>query len=216
MGWTEFTDRPDLSRAEMIRRELSQDPTPENPRAWGFEYITERGSTVYAIGWSDAPDRPRKYFGLVCLTRRFKSNWCGRAFSYKDMTEDVGPYAYDAPAKMLDMLDRLAPNPTGYAAEWRKKCRERIDAQKTRTVWKAGDRVNNGRAVYVLIEPAGPRKGWRVYDEATGARYRMPAAQLARAEKLEPKEQPFRPSKQVDAAEFIREHFQFIHVGDAA
>ena len=133
MGWTEFADRPDLSRAEMIRRELSQEPTADNPRAWGFEYITERGSTVYAVGWSDAPDRERRYFGVICLTSRRNGY-----FAYKDMTEDMGPYQCDAPVKMLDMLDRLAPNPTGHAAEWRKKCREHHAAKKTRTVWKKG------------------------------------------------------------------------------
>jgi hypothetical protein len=41
MGWTEFRDNPELSRAEMIRRELSQEPTAVNPRSWGFEYMTE-------------------------------------------------------------------------------------------------------------------------------------------------------------------------------
>lgn len=197
MGWTEFKDNPQLSRAEMIRRELSQAPNAEG-RAWGFEYITERGSTVYAVGWFDSPNRPREYFGLVCLTSR-RNGW----FAYKDITEDMGPYQHAAPVKMLDMLDRLAPNPTGYAANWRKSCREYHDAKKARAVWQAGDRIDNGRAVYVLIEPAAPRRGWRVYDEATGDRYRMPAAQLARATKLKPGEQPFRPTKQVSAAEFF-------------
>lgn len=214
MGWTEYADRPDLSRAEMIRRELSQDPTPENPRSWGFEYITERGSTVYAIGWSDAPDRPRIYFGLVCLTRRYRTEHFNRTFSYKDITEDMGPAQTAAPLKMLDMLDRLAPNPTGYAAEWRKKCREHHAAKKTRTVWKAGDRVDFGGHVYKLEEPRGPRRGWRVSREDTGERFRMSFTYLSRAIKLEPQEEPFRPTKQISAAEFMRNHFQIIHVGD--
>ena len=179
MGWTEFTDRPDLSRAEMIRKELSQAPTPENPRAWGFEYITERGSTVYAIGWSDAPDRPRVYFGVVCLTSRRNGY-----FAYKDMTEDMGPCAYDPPAKMLDMLDRLAPNPTGYAAEWRQKCRDRIAAKKTRTPWQTGQRLEFNSTVYTLTHPAAPRRGWYATDE-TGQRWRLPVAYLARSKKLD-------------------------------
>ena len=198
MGWTEFADRPDLSRAEMIRRELSQAPTADNPRAWGFEYITERGSTVYAVGWSDAPDRARVYFGVICLTSRRNGY-----FAYKDMTEDMGPYQCDAPVKMLDMLDRLAPNPTGYAAEWRKKCREHHAAKKTRTLWKAGDRVDFGGHVYKLEEPRGPRRGWKVIREDTCERYRMSFAYLSRATKLEQDEQPFRPTKQVSAAEFF-------------
>lgn len=211
MGWTEYTDTPHKTRAEMVRDELSQAPAPDSGHAWGFEYMTERGSTVYAVAWHESKTRPRHYYGMVILTSRKD----GR-FGYKDMSEDAQPYYYDAPVKMLDMLDRLDPNPTEQARTWRQKCREHQAAKKTRTVWKAGDRVDNGRAVYVLIEPAGPRKGWRVYDEATNTRYRMPAAQLTRATRLEPNEKPFRPTKQVDAAQFIRENFQFIHVGDRA
>ena len=199
MGWTEFADRPDLSRAEMICRELSQAPTADNPRAWGFEYITERGSTVYAVGWSDAPDRARVYFGVICLTSRRNGY-----FAYKDMTEDMGPYQCDAPVKMLDILDRLAPNPTGHAAEWRRKCREHHAAKKTRTLWKAGDRVDFGGHVYKLEEPPGPRRGWKVIREDTCERYRMCFAYLSRATKLEQDEQPFRPTKQVSAAEFFQ------------
>lgn len=213
MGWTEFRDFPELSRAEIIRRELSQAPTPDNPRAWGFEYITERGSTVYAIGWSDAPDRERVYFGLVCLTSRHRSEYFGRAFSYKDMTEDMGPHAYDAPLKMLDMLDKLAPNPPGqYAAKWRQACRDRIAAKRNRTQWKAGDRVEFGRTSYKLNSPAGPRRGWYVTDEATGCNYRMPAQHLTRARKLEPQEQPATFTKEVTPEQFMRDHFQIIHV----
>lgn len=197
MGWTEFMDSPHLSRAEIIRKELSQEPTADNPRAWGFEYITERGGTVYAIGWSDAPDRPRYYFGLVCLTSRR-----GGYFSYKDMSEDMGPYKYDAPAKMLDMLDRLAPNPPGYAIEWRKKCRQHQADKKARTVWKAGDRVQYGLDTYTLQREAGPRRGWIVTHDS-GLYYRLPARALAHARRLEPGEQAFKPTKQVSAAAFF-------------
>lgn len=198
MGWTEYMDNPELSRVEMIRRELSQAPTADNPRAWGFEYMTERGSTVYAIGWFDEPERPRHYFGLICLTSRRHG-----LFAYKDMTDDMGPYRYDAPAKMLDMLDRLAPNPAGYAAEWRRKCREHQAATKARTVWKAGDRVQYGRDAYTLKRPAGPRKGW-IVTHPSGMDYRLPARALSNARRLEPGEEPSRPTKQVSAAEIFQ------------
>ena len=209
MGWTEFQDRPDLTRAQMIERELSQAPTADNPRAWGFEYITERGSTVYAIGWSDAPDRPRLYFGLVCLTSRR-----GGYFAYKDMSEDMAPYYYDAPVKMLDLLDKLAPNPTGHAAEWRAKCREHQPRKKARQIWKAGDRIEYGREAYTLTREAGPRRGWIVTMDKSGLIYRIPARALSKARRLEPGEQAFKPAKEVNAADFIREHFTHVHIGD--
>jgi len=211
MGWTEFRDYPELSRAEIIRRELSQAPTAENPRAWGFEYITERGSTVYAIGWHDAPDQPRRYFGLVCLTSRHRSPHFGRAFSYKDMTEDMGPYKYEAPKKMLDLLDQLAPNPTGYAKGWREACREHLARKKTKK-HQAGDKVKLWGHVYTLQAPAGPRRGWHVRQDETGQAYRMNAHQLSKAQHVENQEPPPVFSKEVTPEQFMRDHFQIIHV----
>lgn len=208
MGWTEFRDSPHLSRAEMIRKELSQAPTADNPRAWGFDYMTERGSVVYAVGWSDAPERDRIYFGLVCLTSRRNGY-----FAYKDMTEDMGPYQYDAPAKMLDMLDRLAPNPNSHAAAWRQACRERIAAKKkNRTAYAPEQRVQYGNKVYTLKSPAGPRRGWYVVQSDTMQQFRMTAHQLSHARKLEPHEMPAIFSKEVSPEQFIRDHFQIVHI----
>lgn len=206
MGWTEIFDTPHKTRAEMVREELSQAPAPDSGHAWGFEYMTERGSTVYAVAWHESNTRPRHYYGMVILTSR-------RAgfFGYKDMTEDAHPYYYDAPVKMLDMLDRLDPQPTEQAAKWRQKCREHQAAKKTRTVWQAGDRIEYGREEYTLKAPAGRARGWIV--EHHGTTYRLPARALSKARKLEPNEQAFKPTKEISAEQFMREHFTFIHVG---
>lgn len=178
MGWTGFSDYPHLSRAEIIRKELSQPATADNPRAWGFEYMAERGAVVYGVMWHDAPDKPRRYFGIVVLTSRKDGE-----FLYKEMSEDCGPYYYDAPKKMLDMLDQLAPDPGEYAQKWRAKCREKLAAKKSRTVWQAGDRIEYGGAEYTLRAPAGRGRGWIV--EHYGMTYRIPARALSRAVKLD-------------------------------
>lgn len=206
MGWTEFMDYPELSRADMVRKELSQAPTPDSAHAWGFEYIAERGSTVYAIGWHDAPERPRKYYGMVVLTSRKHGN-----FAYKEMTEDCGPYYYDAPKKMLDLLDKLAPDTSLRADAWRNKCRERLADKKAKAVWKAGDRIEYGREEYTLRAPAGRCRGWIV--EHHGMTYRLPARALSKARKLEPEEHAFKPTKEVTPEQFMRDHFVFINVG---
>ena len=120
MGWTTYNDHtPHLSRAAMIEREFTQAPTAENPTSWGFEQISERGATVYAIMYRDTPDHPRAYFGMIFLTERKN----GR-FGYKDMSEDCGPYYYAAPLGMIDKLDQLAPNPSQYAKGWREGVRQ--------------------------------------------------------------------------------------------
>jgi hypothetical protein len=121
MGWTSFNDTPHQSRAEIIRREFTQAATTENQSAWGFEQIAERGAIVYAIMYRDTPNQPRAHFGMVYITERKNGE-----FSYKDMSEDMGPHYYDMPARMLARLDELAPNPAGpYAANWREAVRQR-------------------------------------------------------------------------------------------
>ena len=187
MGWTFFADwNKSESRADIIRREFEQQPTDKNPWAYGFEYITERGATVYAIMWRENPSEgtPRQYFGMVFLTQRKRGE-----FGYKDVEESCGPYETDAPLKMVDMLDKLAPNPGGYAEKWRAAVRERHAKKRARPKLAAGMRValgpSDGR-VYELIEPrraffSGRAAGWHVVEVATGIRYRMSAQHAARA-----------------------------------
>lgn len=124
MGWTFFDDYPELSRAEIMRRELSQTAEPDRA-GFGFDEMAERGSVIYAIGWCDAPNKPRRYFGTVILTERR----AGR-FGYKAMDEDVHPLYYDIPARMLKKLETLAPDATGWAATWRAKCHEKRAAKR--------------------------------------------------------------------------------------
>jgi hypothetical protein len=138
-------------------------------------------------------------------------------FCIKEISEDMGPYQTDAPAKMLDMLDKLAPNPTGHAAQWRKECRETIARNKApKAKPAAGQRVTYNGKAYTLSHPAGPRKGWIVHSD-TGERYRMNARQVSQALNAPPPAPPEPPrSKEQTPAEFFRDHFQFIRIGDPA
>lgn len=174
MGWTCFYNTHQTA-AEIIRNEYTQGPTFENPHGYGFEYLTTRGNTVYAVLWHDAPGFDRKYFGAVFLTSRRKGEFC-----YKDMTEDMGPYQSNAPKKMLDILDRLAPNPTGYAAEWRLRCRENLARKAGKLAPEAGQVRKLGTWTYTLVNPAGPRRGWMV-QRSDGTTWRMNAQQVSRA-----------------------------------
>lgn len=182
MGWTYFTDHNAReTRAAIIRREFEHAPTEKNPVAYGFEYITERGATVYAIMWRESAGAPRVYFGMVFMTKRAKGE-----FGYKEVGEECGPYQYDAPLKMINMLDELAPDPSGYAAKWRAAVRERHAAKRARPVLAAGMRVLLGEREYELLSErrslyTGRAAGWNVVDVRTSGRYRMSAQQAARA-----------------------------------
>lgn len=182
MGWTYFADHNAReTRAAIIRREFEHAPTDKNPVAYGFEYIAERGATVYAIMWRESAGAPRVYFGMVFMTKRSKGE-----FGYKEVGEECGPYQYDAPLKMINMLDELAPDPSGYAAKWRAAVRERHAAKRARPVLAAGMRVLVGGREYELLAPrrslfTGRAAGWNVVDVRTSGRYRMSAQQAARA-----------------------------------
>jgi len=78
--------------------------------------------------------------GAVVKTERYTEN--GRTYFYvKDMSESMGPCYYDAPARLLDKLDELVPEPESYGREWRDKCRATIAKRKEASAVKAGDLV---------------------------------------------------------------------------
>ena len=185
MGWTSFRDyNPSESRADIIRREFSSEPSENNPMRWGFEYLSERGSTVYAVMYRENPSEntPRVYFGMVFMTSRKNGE-----FNYKDIGEECGPYQYDAPLKMVDMLDKLAPNPGGYAEKWRAAIRENHAKRKARQkiAWLPGMRVqfSSTGPVFEIIGPAGLRRGFhvRMADKPGCSIYRAPAARFSTA-----------------------------------
>jgi len=74
--------------------------------------------------------------GLVYLIR-----WAPKDhynFGHKAMSEDMGPFEYDCPARILDML---TPTDIEYSKEWRAKCRERLAARAARPKVSKGAHV---------------------------------------------------------------------------
>ena len=182
-----------------------------------FEYLTVKGATGYGVMYRQDKDTGHKtYFGIVFKTSRHRTEYRDSTeFCIKEITEDMGPVQTDPPAKMLDILDRLAPDPKGYAAQWREQCRETIARKRTpKTKPAAGQRVTYNNTAYTLSHPAGPRKGWIVHSDS-GTRYRMNAQQVAQALRAPPPAPAEPPrSKEQTPAEFFAAHVQFVHIGD--
>lgn len=92
--------------------------------------LAVKGSTGYAVVKVSSGE----VIGVVALTSRRSSDYYN--FSIKLVDESMGPVHTDAPARILDLLDKLAPNPEGYAAEWRESCRKtlarRAEARKVK------------------------------------------------------------------------------------
>lgn len=69
----------------------------------------------------DIPESEQIVFAAVFLTSTDVKDYYN--FSYKDMDESCGPYKYDCPKAILDLL---TPTENEYANEWRKLCRENL------------------------------------------------------------------------------------------
>lgn len=88
------------------------------------------GSTYYAavkktIFATETEPEKTDVFAAVCITSTDSKDYYN--FAYKDMDESMGPYKYDCPKTILDML---TPTENEYALEWRKKCYEQLAKKK--------------------------------------------------------------------------------------
>ena len=131
MGWTCFYDNVGLSIDAMLRREWNT--TGDNGAVFTIVDSATRGNEWYAVVECKHPDNPPVYDGLVCLVKRSKRTG---EFCYKDIGERCGPNASNAPKRIIDKLDTLAPidpNDNGIGAkgarEWRARCRANASAK---------------------------------------------------------------------------------------
>ena len=81
-----------------------------------------KGSTYYG---AIKQKNTEKVFAVVFLTSTDMKDYFN--FSYKDMDETCGPYYFDCPKGILDLL---TPTDSEYANAWRKRCYENIKAKK--------------------------------------------------------------------------------------
>lgn len=81
----------------------------------------DKGEYIY----TDIPENEQQVFAVVFLTSTNMKDYYN--FAYKPMDETVGPYQYDCPKSILDLL---TPTENEYANEWRKKCCENIAKKK--------------------------------------------------------------------------------------
>jgi hypothetical protein len=177
MGWTSFNDNG-LSTGEICTREF----TSTNPAGdrWSVIDQSTRGSVWYGIGRLDRVGEAPRFWGLVWLVSRKNGE-----FSYKDMSEFEGPYYWDMPKRLLDQLEKLAPNPGKTAIDWRAKCRAKIAAnRKPARELSPGQLVRFGAGrVFELIKPAGPRLGWfvKLANQPGSMTYRATARQISQS-----------------------------------
>ena len=84
------------------------------------------GSTYYAAVKSfNKTNGYECVTAAICLTSTNMKDYYN--FAYKGMDESMGPYRYDCPKGILDLL---TPTESEYANEWRKACYENLAKKK--------------------------------------------------------------------------------------
>ena len=80
----------------------------------------------------DIPETEQQVIGVIFLTSTDVKDYYN--FSYKDMSETMGPYESNCPKSILDLL---SPTDNEYANAWRQRCLENLSKKKDK------DSLNN-------------------------------------------------------------------------
>ena len=81
--------------------------------------------SVYYAAVKTTKENESTVWAAICLTSLDSKDYFN--FSYKDMDETCGPYAYDCPESILKLLTETDSE---YAKAWREKCWSRIKSKK--------------------------------------------------------------------------------------
>lgn len=125
MGWT-YMEKP-----SNIKKWF------EDSLTWESEYYSNKCLKSYikpkegyaAIESINKITGGRKVFAVIWLFHYKRSIFDNCNFGYKDMEESIGPYYYNCPANILDLLTETKNE---YAIEWRNKNRDVLSNKKPR------------------------------------------------------------------------------------
>jgi hypothetical protein len=122
MGWTSYNINTSAKTDEVMRRELNG--TSAEYGTWEVQDSATVGAQWYGIMKRTPIVGEPIYYAMIVLTERKPLKGSDMTyFSFKDMTEDMCPYYYAMPLRMLKKLEELTPVPDGYAAKWREGVR---------------------------------------------------------------------------------------------
>lgn len=130
MGWTSYY--ADIYTSGKVDRKKIK-AICDNQLTWTDERGSRNvikssivGNTYYAAVEHVQPDGSRKVWAAVTRFQTGEKNGFGN-FCYKGMDETVGPYYYDCPLSILNLLTETEYE---YAKEWREKVRLWHEKQK--------------------------------------------------------------------------------------
>lgn len=107
------------------------------------KYIKDENGNVI-----EEPIENGEVFAAICLTSVNNKSYYN--FSYKDMTDDMGPCEDKCPKKILKLL---SPTDNEYAIEWRNRCQNHNTHKLTKI--KIGQKILvNGNLILQKMAPA--------------------------------------------------------------
>ena len=130
MGWTSYNAHHYNSKGNVdVLAEVN------SMLNWEDEYrkcevlkSSRHGSTVYsAVKCTNKATGVENVVATIFLTSVRNNDYYN--FSYKDMDETCGPYYYDCPKAILDLL---TPTESEWANNWRNACRENLEKKAER------------------------------------------------------------------------------------
>lgn len=119
MGWTGTSKAKGVSYDQFFDVEYGN----ESHHVWVGKGFAKNGVYYRAMKNTETGE----IFAIIALVQNSRGQRDGTNFFYKMMDETEGPYNYDCPARILDLL---TPTTSEWANEWRKKCREHIERDK--------------------------------------------------------------------------------------
>lgn len=139
MGWTYLEKQPEQSVREVMEQEFNWEDGTKKQRVLACA-VTSPREAYLAI--EQVKNGKREVFAVVCLLDYPRDSYFN--FGYKAISEEMGPYYYNCPAKILNLL---TPTANQTALEWRRRCQEFAEKKaKTSAVLRPG-------AVIVFEEP---------------------------------------------------------------
>ena len=126
-----------------------------------LDCATVNRTTAYLAVEIIKPIEGRRVIAVVCLIRYSRDYY---NFTYKDMDEGMGPFYYDCPERILNLLTRTDSES---ALKWRAQCRENLAKNKNRITLHVGYilhfekpiKFTNGQELsYFRVESIRPMK----------------------------------------------------------
>ena len=120
MGWTSVNKPKGMSLDEFFNKEFKCDTLKLIGKGY-TKNLSEYYRACYNV-------EKGVYFALVCKIHFGKGYY---NFSYKDMDESEGPYLYNCPKRIMDIIERSQPV-NDMSKEWRMKVHKVLDTKLTK------------------------------------------------------------------------------------